>query len=192
MEIQEQVQQWCPMEVCLWTPVTSIDQLISGYREFLAPYRIAFDDYELTSLHGTYGMLMRGCMIACDHLASAGKNEIQTALNNLEAELTQQVKEKAEEKGRQFHGWDHFQKASGETTGQLLLSAPTGSGKTEAALLWSDKNQSDTLGNRVFYVLPYTASINAMYNRLKELVTNGQNRYVTRESKLLCLQGACG
>ena len=172
MEIQEQVQQWCPMEVCLWTPVTSIDQLISGYREFLAPYRIAFDDYELTSLHGTYGMLMRGCMIACDHLASAGKNEIQTALNNLEAELTQHVKEKAKGKGRQFHGWEPFQKASGETTGQLLLSAPTGSGKTEAALLWSDKNQSETLGNRVFYVLPYTASINAMYNRLKELVTN--------------------
>ena len=62
MEIQEQVPQWCPMEACLWTPITSTNQLISGYREFLAPYRIAFDDYELTSLHGTYGMLMRGCM----------------------------------------------------------------------------------------------------------------------------------
>ena len=172
MEIQEQVLQWCPMEACLWTPVTSTDQLISGYREFLAPYRIAFDDSELTRLHGTYGMLMRGCMIACDHLASAGKNEIQTALDNLEAELTQHVKEKAEEKGRQFHGWESFQKDSGDTIGQLMLSAPTGSGKTEAALLWSDNNQCETLGNRVFYVLPYTASINAMYERLKELVSD--------------------
>ena len=180
MEIQEQVAQWCPMEACLWTPVTSTDQLISGYREFLAPYRIAFDDYELTPLHGTYGMLMRGCMIACDHLASAGKNsagkneEIQTALDNLEAELTQQVKEKAKEKGRQFHGWEPFQEASGETIGQLMLSAPTGSGKTEAALLWSNKNQCETLGNRIFYVLPYTASINAMYERLKELVSDNK------------------
>ena len=172
MEIQEQVPQWCPMEACLWTPVTSTDQLISGYREFLAPYRIAFDDYELTSLHGTYGMLLRGCMIACDHLASAGKNEIQTALDNLEVELTQHVKEKAEEKGRQFHGWERFQKDAGETTGQLMLSAPTGSGKTEAALLWSNQNQTETFGNRVFYVLPYTASINAMYNRLTELVSD--------------------
>ena len=53
-----------------------------------------------------------------------------------------------------------------------MLSAPTGSGKTEAALLWTDKNQCGTLGNRVFYVLPYTASINAMYNRLKGLVSD--------------------
>ena len=172
MKIQEQVPQWCSMEECLWMPVTSTDQLISGYQEFLSPYLNGFEDGELTSLHGTYGMLMRGCMIACDHLASAGKNEIQTALDNLELELMQQVKEKAEEKGRQFHGWEPFQEASGKTIGQLMLSAPTGSGKTEAALLWSDKNQCNTLGNRVFYVLPYTASINAMYERLKKLVSD--------------------
>ena len=164
MEIQAQVPQWCPMEECLWTPVTSTDQLISGYGEFLVPYWIAFDDVELTRLHGIYGMLIRGCMIACDHLASAGKNEIQTALNSLEACLVEQIK--------QFDRWEPFQKESGETTGQLMLSAPTGSGKTEAALLWSDKNQCETLGNRVFYVLPYTASINAMYERLKKLVSD--------------------
>ena len=172
MEIQEQVPQWCPTAECFWTPVVSTDQLIGGYREFLKPYLNSKDDRELTPLHGTYGMLLRGCMIACDHLASAGKNEIQTALDNLEAHLTQHVKEKAKEKGRDFHGWERFQKASGETDGQLMLSAPTGSGKTEAALLWSNKNQCETLGNRVFYVLPYTASINAMYERLKELVSD--------------------
>ena len=172
IQIQEQVPRWCPTEKCLWTPIISTDQLISGYREYLAPYLDDLRDGELTPLHGTYGMLLRGCMIACDHLASAGKNEIQTALDNLEAHLTQHVKEKAKEKGRDFHGWERFQKASGETDGQLMLSAPTGSGKTEAALLWSNKNQCETLGNRVFYVLPYTASINAMYERLKELVSD--------------------
>ena len=172
MEIQEQVHQWCPTAKCLWTPVASVDLLVGGYQEFLIPYLNSKEDRELTPLHCTYGMLMRGCMIACDHLASAGKNEIQTALNRLEKQLTEQVKKKAEEKGRQFNGWDTFQKASGKTIGQLMLSAPTGSGKTEAALLWSDKNQSETKGNRVFYVLPYTASINAMYKRLKKLVSD--------------------
>ena len=172
MEIQEHLTHWCPTEDCLWTPVSSPDQLISGFQEFLVPYLLDRDDGELTPLHGTYGMLMRGCMIACDHLASADKNEeIQTALGNLVEKLTQQVKEKTKKDGRRFHGWEFFQKASGETTGQLMLSAPTGSGKTEAALLWSDKNQCETLGQRVFYVLPYTASINAMYKRLKKLVT---------------------
>ena len=167
MEIQEQVPHWFhnrfPTKACLWTPVISTDLLISGYREFLAPYLNDFEDGELSSLHRTYGMLMRGCMIACDHLASAGKNKIHTALKNLETCLVQQIK--------QFDKWESFQKESGETTGQLMLSAPTGSGKTEAALLWSDKNQCKTKGNRVFYVLPYTASINAMCDRLKNLVS---------------------
>ena len=52
-----------------------------------------------------------------------------------------------------------------------MLSAPTGSGKTEAAMLWSNANESESLGRRVFYVLPYTASINAMYDRLLNLVS---------------------
>ena len=174
MEIQEQIphwfHSWFPTTTCLWTPVTSTDLLISGYREFLAPYLNDFEDGELNSLHCTYGMLMRGCMIACDHLASNvnAKNEIQTALDKLEASLVQSI----EQRGRQFHGWESFQEDAGKTDGQLMLSAPTGSGKTEAALLWSDKNQCKTKGNRVFYVLPYTASINAMYKRLKKLVSD--------------------
>ena len=163
---------------CLWEPLTSTDQLVNGYRDFLLPYQRAKRNHQLKNhalppLHRSYGMLMRGCMIACDHLASnvKVKNKIQTALDHLEMNLRRYVEQKAEEKGRQFHGWESFQKESGETTGQLMLSAPTGSGKTEAALLWSDKNQCKTKGNRVFYVLPYTASINAMYKRLKKLVT---------------------
>ncbi len=172
MEIQKLVPHWCPAVECVWTPVASTDQLISGYQEFLMPYLNDFEDAELTPLHSTYGMLLRGCMIACDHLASAGKNEIQIALANLEASLVQHIEGKAEQKGIDFQGWEGFQNASQQTTGQLMLSAPTGSGKTEAALLWSDNNQTDTLGNRVFYILPYTASINAMYKRLSELVSD--------------------
>ena len=172
MEIQKQVPRWCPTTECAWMPIDSPNQLISGYREFLTPYVNNIEDGELTPLHGTYGMLMRGCMIACDHLASAGKNEVKTALDQLQTHLTRHVEKKAEQRGTHFYGWEGFQKTAGETNGQLMLSAPTGSGKTEAALLWSDKNQSETLGNRVFYVLPYTASINAMYNRLNELVSD--------------------
>ena len=170
LRIQEQVVHGYPMDNNLWTPVLSTQQLVNSYREYLVPYWNAYQDMELTPLHGVYGMLLRGCMIACDHLASAGKNQIQIALTNLEAHLIQQIKKKA--KGRRFHGWKCFQKDASETTGQVMLSAPTGSGKTEAALLWSDKNQGASLGNRIFYVLPYTASINAMYHRLQELVSD--------------------
>lgn len=172
MAIQEQVSCWRSTEGSIWIPVTSTGQLLNGYRDFLLPYRNAIRKGKLTPLHGTYGILLRGCMIACDHLASAGKNEIHAALENLENRLSQFVEERAREKGRHFRGWERFQEASGKITGQLMLSAPTGSGKTEAALLWSANNQMETLGNRVFYVLPYTASINAMYKRLTELVSD--------------------
>ena len=176
MEIQEQVPHWfhdcLPKATCLWTPVTSPEQLISGYQEYLDPYVIDKEDGELTDLHHIYGMLMRGCMIACDHLASSGRNEVHKALDNLVEKMTQQVKEKAKKREKQFQDWELFQKDAGKTDGQLMLSAPTSSGKTEAALLWSDRNQCETLGNRVFYVLPYTASINAMYDRLKDLVSD--------------------
>jgi CRISPR-associated endonuclease/helicase Cas3 len=50
----------------------------------------------------------------------------------------------------------------------VFLDAPTGSGKTEAALLWAQANQSPEQSRHVFYVLPFTASINAMYGRLKD------------------------
>ena len=174
MEVQEEVTGWYSGENCAWTPVSSAAQLMNGYRDFLIPYwnDFEYEDVELTPLHGLYGMLLRGCTIACDHLASAGRNEIHTALDNLEASLSQSVEEKAKKNGSNFNGWEGFQVAAWETAGQLMLSAPTGSGKTEAALLWSATNQGQTLGNRVFYVLPYTASINAMYNRLREFVSD--------------------
>ena len=33
-------------------------------------------------------------------------------------------------------------------------------------MLWADYNQNEDFSKRIFYLLPYTASINAMYNRL--------------------------
>lgn len=167
MQIQEQVCRWYPGEDCRFAPVPSHDGLINGYRDFLLPYLNDFEDRQFTPLHGHYGMLLRGCMIACDHLASAGKTTIYRALDNLGRHLITEI----EQKGRVFRGWDDFQNAASKTSGHLMLSAPTGSGKTEAAMLWSNANESESLGRRVFYVLPYTASINAMYNRLFDLVS---------------------
>lgn len=49
--------------------------------------------------------------------------------------------------------------------GHLILIAPTGSGKTEAALSWAWAQQQAS-SCRVTYALPYQASLNAMQKRL--------------------------
>lgn len=46
----------------------------------------------------------------------------------------------------------------------LIIRMPTGTGKTEASLLWAEKFNP----KRVFYVLPVTFAINSMFNRLKD------------------------
>ncbi len=165
--LQQKVKSWYDGFECKFHPIDSIDQLANGYKEFLLPYDCDIDDRIFTSLNGRYGTLLRGCLIACDHLSSAGYKNILCALEEMEESLCKEI----ESNGHKFIKWKTFQEISSNVEGHLIISAPTGSGKTEAALLWSHKNENASKGRRVFYVLPYIASINAMYKRLLPLVS---------------------
>jgi CRISPR-associated endonuclease/helicase Cas3 len=103
--------------------------------------------------------LVRGLLMACDHMASG--NHIPNS-NNFS--LRQRIDSKL---GgifrRNIHG---FQLQMSETKGSVILRAPTGSGKTEAALLWAALNEEKY--SRLLYVLPNIASINAMFQRLSD------------------------
>ena len=96
-------------------------------------------------------ILARGLLMAGDHLASSGLVAPLMALS------PDQVQPEAA----------GFQKIVKSTRGSALLEAPTGSGKTEAALHWALANRSE--GERIFYILPYQASINKMDQRLRKL-----------------------
>lgn len=96
------------------------------------------------------GLFGKGMMNACDHLASAGITKILKPLPSLENVYT-------------FNLTD-VQRECSHTEGNVILISPTGSGKTEASLFWATHN---IRGDRIFYVLPYTASINAMYKRIR-------------------------
>jgi CRISPR-associated endonuclease/helicase Cas3 len=103
-------------------------------------------------------IFLKGLLNACDHLASANKSSILLALENIES---------------YFHfSLNAIQNSAMNQEGNVILVAPTGSGKTEAGLLWAQKNQDDQRGQRVFYLLPYRTSLNAMYVRLCNLIEN--------------------
>ncbi len=102
--------------------------------------------------------LLKGLLNACDHLSSAGENSIRL-LPSIKRTLERFISDK---------NLRELQIKAQTIEGDLMVRAPTGYGKTELSLLWADFNSKkvgDKITNRIFYILPYKASINAMYER---------------------------
>lgn len=107
-------------------------------------------------------LLLMGAFHHCDHLSSAFVTEFGFLEDSTFAFLDR-LKSRLYEKGLDFY---HHQRAASQGRGNVILTAPTGSGKTETSMLWL-RNQLKYKGQgRVFYILPFTASINAMFERL--------------------------
>ncbi len=102
--------------------------------------------------------LLRGLLVTSDHLASAGESRVPNVPRLADFESNIRRCELGSESARPF------QERCRTFEGDAILRAPTGSGKTFAAALWAMRNQAEN--GRFFYVLPHTASINAMYRRL--------------------------
>ncbi|MBN1427701.1 MAG: CRISPR-associated helicase Cas3', partial [Anaerolineae bacterium] len=106
-------------------------------------------------------VMLRGLILTADHSASAHAPEF------VGLPLT---RENGLGKLKDANLRDHQQAAERVEPGSAILVAPTGSGKTEAALLWAAR-QAALDGSpppRLFYALPYQASMNAMRKRLAE------------------------
>lgn len=115
---------------------------------------------------GLTAVLLQGAVTLADHLSSAhgSLHRSQPLGKDFPARLTARLA--AGGKSLRPH-----QQQAARVDGHLLLRAPTGSGKTEASLLWAARQVSAIATRsggtpRVFYTLPYLASINAMAVRL--------------------------
>lgn len=104
--------------------------------------------------------LLRGYTLQADHLASAGRQPIELP----EWKPATILQACGIDEGNLY---DH-QRRMGRISGSTLLIAPTGSGKTVAALLWAAAQAQDAAGvPRLFYTLPFQVSMNAMFDRLE-------------------------
>jgi CRISPR-associated endonuclease/helicase Cas3 len=113
------------------------------------------------------GSLLRGIIITSDHAGSAHSQAFQSA--PLERETIEAL--------IPAESWfSHQHLADNAPAGSALLISPTSSGKTEAALLWLARQQvhDQYPAPRIFYLLPYQASMNATQLRIKNLFAEGQ------------------
>lgn len=101
-----------------------------------------------------YAVLLKGLLHKCDYSASANipcekKNDF--LLDSIEEWRSGKF---------QYNTLQEFCIANRNEN--IMVTAPTGMGKTEAGLLWCGDN-------KCFFVLPLKTAINAMYGRIKEL-----------------------
>ncbi|MDQ0109941.1 CRISPR-associated endonuclease/helicase Cas3 [Chitinophaga terrae (ex Kim and Jung 2007)] len=123
-------------------------------KNFLYSYK--YNKKELKDNERIKLLLLNGALKHCDHLGSAKVDSLSHLTGGELAFVENKVPVL----------YDH-QYESSRSVGNTILISPTGSGKTESALLWLKKQLETTGQGRTFYVLPYTASINAMFERLK-------------------------
>lgn len=69
----------------------------------------------------------------------------------------------------------------------LVIEAPMGEGKTEAALILADRLLGAGHAHKLYFALPTMATSNAMYSRMAEVL--GQNRFFDSHSSLVLAHG---
>ncbi len=149
-------------------PMDSVNRLIGPEGTFPKFYeRFSNPDH----LRSTYALL-KGILHYADWHGSAG-TPVRYSLDARESDLFAHIQARCKAKQIQFTGLRPFQEACASTLGHCIAIAPTGSGKTEASLLWALRNLEDMGAGKVIYLLPTMVTANSIFHRLEDYFGEG-------------------
>ncbi|MGV8122035.1 MAG: CRISPR-associated helicase Cas3' [Candidatus Xenobiia bacterium LiM19] len=131
--------------------------------------------------------LLKAVLHYADWHGSGGKSVIYSVTREWK-DIIQQITGRCRAKGINFTGLRPFQEDCGKHSGHLIAIAPTGSGKTEASILWAINNTREMNGGKILYLLPTMVTANSIWSRLTEFF-GSDNVGLTHSTANLILEG---
>ncbi|MGB9819123.1 MAG: CRISPR-associated helicase Cas3' [Thermovenabulum sp.] len=147
-------------------------KIIEQFKREMLKEIFNFEDYNTR-----FKVILKGFLHRLDHASSAQVTVEEKRIDDFPKKVELYLKEKGN-----FSSFKDFQKKAVELSEKnVILFAPTGSGKTEFGLNWAKKG-------KLVYTLPIRVSINAMYERFIKVFGEGKVG-ILHSDNLLYLMG---
>lgn len=105
--------------------------------------------------------ITKGLLQYCDWISSSDKLILEQNLS--QEQLTNKIKTKVESEGKSYEE-RKFHRECARASGDIIVIAPTGSGKTEASLLWATNREK----RKIIFLMPTMVTSNSIYKRLTQ------------------------
>src|SRR5208283_5633856 len=123
------------------------------------------------AIRSTYSLL-KAILHYSDWLGSSGK-ELPYSVKLDADQLFKEIEQRCAAKQIAFTQLLPFQQQCADVKGNAIAVAPTGSGKTEAALFWALNNIREMQDAKLIYLLPTMVTANSIFLRLEEYFGKG-------------------
>jgi CRISPR-associated helicase Cas3/CRISPR-associated endonuclease Cas3-HD len=151
-----------------YDPYKEVSKLI-GYEGIFTKIYDGESDHE--AVRATYSLL-KAILHYSDWLGSSGK-EMPYSVKLDGDQLFKEIEQRCADKQIAFTRLRPFQQQCADTKGHVIAVAPTGSGKTEAALFWALNNINEMQDAKLIYLLPTMVTANSIFLRLEDYFGKG-------------------
>jgi CRISPR-associated endonuclease/helicase Cas3 len=145
---------------------------VSGLIGYDGVFTRLFEGEQNPDAYRTIYSLLKAILHYSDWLGSAGMN-IPYSIDLSGDDLFREVEQLCIDKKIAFSGLRPFQQECADARRHIIAIAPTGSGKTEAALFWALNNIGEMKEAKLIYLLPTMVTANSIFLRLEDYFGKG-------------------